>query len=188
MTKVNVARITPEERQGTFATCVVMKGAPGCGKSTKAKELKEQLESAGLRVGICSTDSIFMNAKGEYDFVPFAIGGAHAFLQNEMILSMRMREYDVYILDNTNLQKWEYLWLLREAMLEHMSVFVWDLRKGPNYGNIHDVPESKVKIDKFEDWVQLLKQYYHVDTILRANEKLWLCNEIKEIDYVETEN
>jgi hypothetical protein len=46
------------------------------------------------------------------------------------------------------------------------------------------LPESKVKIDEFEDWVQLLKQYYHVDTILRANGKLWMCNEIKTIEYV----
>ena len=47
------------------------------------------------------------------------------------------------------------------------------------------LPESKVKIDEFEDWVQLLKQYYHVDTILRTNEDLWMCNEIKTIEYVE---
>ena len=50
------------------------------------------------------------------------------------------------------------------------------------------LPISRVKIDKFEDWVQLLKQYYHVDTILRANDQLWMCNEIKTIDYVETKN
>ena len=46
------------------------------------------------------------------------------------------------------------------------------------------LPESKIKIDEFEDWVQLLKQYYHVDTILRANGNLWMCNEIKIIEYV----
>ena len=48
------------------------------------------------------------------------------------------------------------------------------------------LPENKVKINEFSDWVQLLKQYYHVDTILRANGQLWMCNEIKTIDYVET--
>ena len=47
------------------------------------------------------------------------------------------------------------------------------------------LPESKIKINEFEDWVSLLKQYYHVDTILRANNQLWMCNEIKTIDYVE---
>ena len=47
------------------------------------------------------------------------------------------------------------------------------------------LPESKIKINKVEDWASLLKQYYHIDTILRANGQLWLCNEIKEIEYEE---
>ena len=47
------------------------------------------------------------------------------------------------------------------------------------------LPENKIKINKFEDWVSLLKEYYHVDTILRANGQLWMCNEIKEIKYEE---
>ena len=50
------------------------------------------------------------------------------------------------------------------------------------------LPESKVKINKFDDWVSLLKKYYHVDTILRANGELWMCNEIQTIDYVEISN
>ena len=50
------------------------------------------------------------------------------------------------------------------------------------------LPESKIKINEFEDWATLLKQYYHVDTILRANGQLWMCNEIKIIDYVEITN
>tara|TARA_R100000697_G_scaffold21322_1_gene28758 strand:- start:604 stop:825 length:222 start_codon:yes stop_codon:yes gene_type:complete len=45
------------------------------------------------------------------------------------------------------------------------------------------LPESKIKIDKYEDWATLLKQYYHVDTILRANGQLWMCNEIQTIHY-----
>ena len=48
------------------------------------------------------------------------------------------------------------------------------------------LPESK--INEVEDWVSLLKQYYCVDTILRANGQLWMCNEIQIISYVETEN
>ena len=50
------------------------------------------------------------------------------------------------------------------------------------------LPESKIKINEFENWASLLKQYYHVDTILRTNDQLWICNEIKIIDYVETTN
>ena len=128
------------------ATLVIMRGEPGSGKSTRAKQLKKSLEEKDLRVGIFSTDNIFYNADGEYEFVPYAIGAAHAFERHELIFSMRMREHDVYILDNTHLQRWEYLDAVREAMLEHISVFVWDFRKGPNYGNIHGVPEDRVKM------------------------------------------
>ena len=46
------------------------------------------------------------------------------------------------------------------------------------------LPINKVKINKFEDWASLLKKYYHVDTILRTNDQLWMCNEIKIVDYV----
>ena len=48
------------------------------------------------------------------------------------------------------------------------------------------LPISKIKIDKFDDWASLLKQYYHVDTILRTPDQLWMCNKIKTVDYVET--
>ena len=50
------------------------------------------------------------------------------------------------------------------------------------------LPESKIKINEFGDWASLLKEYYHVDTILSANGKLWMCNEIKTVDYVETKD
>ena len=50
------------------------------------------------------------------------------------------------------------------------------------------LPEEKIKINEFKEWASLLKQYYHVDTILRANGHIWMCNEIKIIDYVEIED
>ena len=48
------------------------------------------------------------------------------------------------------------------------------------------LPENRIKINEFENWASLLKQYYHVDTIFRANGELWMCNEIKEIEYEES--
>ena len=50
------------------------------------------------------------------------------------------------------------------------------------------LPEKRIKMDTFENWAFLLKQYYHVDTILRANEQLWMCNEILIISFVDSEN
>ena len=46
------------------------------------------------------------------------------------------------------------------------------------------LPESKINMNN-EDWPSFLKEYYHVDTILRANGKLFMCNEIKEAKYEE---
>ena len=50
------------------------------------------------------------------------------------------------------------------------------------------LPVSKIKINEFEDWASLLKQYYHVDTIFKADGQLWLCNEIKNAEYVKIKN
>ena len=38
---------------------------------------------------------------------------------------------------------------------------------------------------KIEDAVTILKQYYHCDTMFRAQGFLWLCNEIKDVEYEE---
>ena len=126
---------------------VVMRGCPGQGKTTTANKLKKSLEEElDLRVGIFSTDNIFTTEAGEYDFVHFAIATAHLFEQHEMIISMKMREYDVYILDNTNLQRAEFLPYLREAMYENFRVFVLDLRGHKRHKNIHGVPEDRVQM------------------------------------------
>ena len=45
-------------------------------------------------------------------------------------------------------------------------------------------PESRINLN-VEDSVLTLKQYYHCDVMFRAQGFLWLCNEIKEIEYEE---
>ena len=127
-------------------TLVIMQGCPGQGKTTEANKMKNKLEERGLKVAIFSTDDVFTNANGEYEFVPYAIGAAHAFTQHEMIISMEEREEQVYILDNTNLQRWEYLPYLRAAKRLKYRVFVLDLRYKEVNENIHGVPEGKVKM------------------------------------------
>ena len=47
-------------------------------------------------------------------------------------------------------------------------------------------PENRINL-KVEDGVATLKQYYHCDTMFKADDHLWLCNEIKEISYEEIE-
>ena len=35
------------------------------------------------------------------------------------------------------------------------------------------------------DWVNTIKQFYHVDSLFKADGFLWLCNEIKYVEYEE---
>ena len=35
------------------------------------------------------------------------------------------------------------------------------------------------------DWINTMKQFYHVDSLFKAEGYLWLCNEIKYIEYEE---
>ena len=41
---------------------------------------------------------------------------------------------------------------------------------------------------KVNDWVNIMKQYYHVDSLFKAEGLLWLCNEIKIVEYEEIKN
>ena len=45
-------------------------------------------------------------------------------------------------------------------------------------------PEHRINLN-VEDGVATLKQYYNCDTFFKAQGLLWLCNEIKTIEYVE---
>ena len=47
--------------------------------------------------------------------------------------------------------------------------------------------EKRINLD-VEDGIKVLKQYYHCDTMFKAQGFLWLCNEIKEIEYEEIKN
>ena len=64
--------------------------------------------------------------------------------------------------------------------------------------NIHDIitiqermfqVKRKFPLDRLnlngDDWVNTLKHFYHVDSLFKAEGLLWLCNEIKTIEYEE---
>ena len=39
-----------------------------------------------------------------------------------------------------------------------------------------------------DDWINTMKQFYHVDSLFKAEGYLWLCNEIKYVEYEEIKN
>ena len=46
------------------------------------------------------------------------------------------------------------------------------------------IPLNQLNL-KINDWVSIMKQFYHVDSLFKAEEFLWLCNEIKTVEYEE---
>jgi hypothetical protein len=45
-------------------------------------------------------------------------------------------------------------------------------------------PEHRINL-KAENSIVILKQYYHCDTIFKAQGFLWLCNKVEDIKYEE---
>ena len=57
--------------------------------------------------------------------------------------------------------------------------------QGSLFQVLRKFPENRINLEKFENGVTLLKQFYHVDTMFRAKGYLWLCNKIDDIEYEE---
>ena len=49
-------------------------------------------------------------------------------------------------------------------------------------------PLNQLNLNKQNNWVNMFKQFYNVDSLFKAEGQLWLCNEIKTVEYVEIEN
>ena len=58
--------------------------------------------------------------------------------------------------------------------------------QGKLFQIVRKFPQNRINLD-IEDGVTILKQYYHCDTMFKSQGLLWLCNEIKDIEYEETE-
>ena len=57
--------------------------------------------------------------------------------------------------------------------------------QGKLYQVIRKFPIGRINLDKYENGVSLLKQFYHVDTIFKAKGLLWLCNKVDDVEYKE---
>ena len=59
--------------------------------------------------------------------------------------------------------------------------------QGKLFQIVRKFPQNRIFLD-IEDGVTILRQYYHCDTMFKSQGLLWLCNEIKAIEYEEIEN
>jgi len=109
----------------------ILRGLPGGGKSTKAKEL------AGGHGQIFSTDDYFcLNAENEYRFDAQQLGPAHAWNQRRSLEAVKA-SIPIVIIDNTNTTVWEM-----KAYLPHIK-----LAQSMGYEILIEEPETAWRFD-----------------------------------------
>lgn len=90
-----------------YKKVIIMCGLPGSGKSFLAKELQQEFfRSTSDKVAIVSADNYWLRPDGLYDWNAKYIGRAHAWCQEKFKWFLQ-DEYDLVIVDNTNLSAQE---------------------------------------------------------------------------------
>lgn len=119
---------------------IIVRGLPGSGKSTKAKEF-----------GVFHVEAdMYHMEDGVYKWEARHVKRAHAWCKRMVEEAVRMH-MDV-VVSNTFTQKWEFKEYLELADRYQYDVEV--LRCTADYGNVHDVPqEALVRMrERFEDY------------------------------------
>ena len=123
-------------------TLYLVRGIPGSGKSTFAKQLEGFIREA---------DMYFINREdGSYNFDPSKIKDAHNWCRQEV--ESIMKEEENAIVSNTFTQEWEmdaYYQLAKQYGYQVFSVIVENRHEGVNQ---HGVPQDKLEVmrNRFE--------------------------------------
>lgn len=120
----------------------LIRGLPGSGKSTFAKQLGGKHFEA---------DMYFTSPDGEYHFVPERIQDAHTWCRHGVMEAMKNGE-PLVVVSNTFTMEWEmepYYTLAEELGYMVFSIIVENRHIGKN---IHGCPEEKIKLmkDRFQ--------------------------------------
>ena len=126
---------------------VLIRGAPGSGKSTYAGLLADKELVQGRPVVQLEADMYFTRPDGVYDFNPKLLGNAHEWCQMRVRNNLKFCSDDEYpgtvIVANTFTRVWEMMPYLDMAKECEATVEVY--RCTGEYQNIHGVPDDKVR-------------------------------------------
>lgn len=84
-----------------FKKLIIMRGIPGSGKSTRAREIAKA--DITLKSCICSTDDFWLRPNGVYDINLKFIREAHAWNLDRAKKAMLDKDTNLIIIDNTNI-------------------------------------------------------------------------------------
>ncbi|KAF7461207.1 NEDD4-binding protein 2-like 1 isoform X1 [Marmota monax] len=139
-------RGTPPRRHSFRKHLYLLRGLPGSGKTTLARQLQHDFP----RALIFSTDDFFFREDGAYEFNPDFLEEAHEWNQKRARKAMR-RGISPIIIDNTNLHAWEMKPYAVMALENNYEVIFRepDTRWKFNVQelarrNIHGVPREKI--------------------------------------------
>jgi hypothetical protein len=132
-------------------TLILLRGVPGCGKSTTAK----LIGANGAGTAHFEADMYFME-DGKYKFDPSKLRDAHNWCRNSVEQAMLLNKTKGYnsriIVSNTFTQEWEMEAYYELAETWGYTVFSIIVENRHGGVNEHGVPADKIKqmIDRFE--------------------------------------
>lgn len=116
----------------------ILRGAPGSGKTTLARQLAESNRKKGLSVAICEADKCFVQAESESNIPSKSIYDPCADMVNRVL-----SEHDVIIADGILPEREDVEAFIKIAIDNHMVYSV--IRLDTKYPNTHGVPEEDVQ-------------------------------------------
>lgn len=152
-----------------YKVMIIMRGAPGSGKSYLAREIIDMgLHGAEYTDFIFSTDDYFVNLYGQYEYNRLKLDDAHAFNQKR-VLKKAQDGWSPVIVDNTNCKEWEmYPYFHMAVKFGYIVEIVesrtpWSQSAGKlAMRNAHNVPKVKIQ--------QMLRNYRYttVDAVFSS--------------------
>ncbi|XP_053669879.1 NEDD4-binding protein 2 [Anopheles nili] len=143
-------QILVDKVQRGYRVMVLMRGAPGCGKSHLSRTLIDHTSGGDYRNHIFSTDDYFM-VNGVYKFQADVLDAAHRYNQHKVLAKAR-DGWSPIIIDNTNIRLWEMYPYVQIAVDNGYLLDILEPKthwrnnsRSLAIRNTHHVPESKIK-------------------------------------------
>lgn len=124
---------------------IVLRGIPGSGKSTYAKE--QIAREAPSSYAVCSADNFFVGTDGVYRFDATKLGEAHAACLRDFYRAIDLG-LQLVVVDNTNVRAWESAAYIQLARLRGYEVEVVRFHGDPatiGARNVHGCPPAAIE-------------------------------------------